>query len=191
MTDVNKNPEDNVNIYPRLSNVENIVLNNTNKINNTNRREFVLYVVDENMKRLNRYILDNEKKAVVLQKTSDILSYSSICLNTIGVGATTAGFGTALSGLGIIVAVPLGIVAATSGFIGGICNVIHTKLSKKVVSKLTKLKTIYDLRTRVNILYAKSINDDVLDEHEFKNLMFLMSEFEMRILSKYEDNKNK
>jgi len=176
MTDLNKTPVENLKIYPSLIKSE----------NNVNRKEFMLYVVDEHMKRLNKHIVTTENKVEKLRKTSNILSYSSTCFNALGVSSTSAGFATALSGLGIIVSVPLGIVAATSGFVGGVFCAINSKLSKKMLKKLTQLKNVYDVRTRLHLLYARSINDGVLNENEFRNLMGLMTEFESIIMSKYE-----
>ena len=149
------------------------------------RRDFMLYVIDENMKRLNKHILMVESRVEKMRKTTKTLSNTSVCLNTLGVSSTSAGFVSALSGIGIIVSVPLGITAAASGLVGGILGALNNNISKNMMNKLIKLKNVYDVRTRLHLLYVKSINDGVLDESEFRNIMSLMTEFENIITEKY------
>ncbi len=149
------------------------------------RKDFMIYVVDENMKRLNKHILMAESRVEKMRKTTKTLSNTGVCLNTFGVGCTSAGFISALSGIGILVSVPLGITAAASGLVGGILGALNNNISKNMTNKLIKLKNVYDVRTRLHLLYVKSINDGALDENEFRNIMFLMTEFENIITQKY------
>jgi len=151
----------------------------------SDRKDFMLYVVDENMKRLNKHILMVESRVEKMRKTTKTLSNTSLCLNTLGVSSTSAGFITALSGIGIPVSVPLGITAAASGLVGGILGALNNSISKNMTKKLIKLKYVYDVRTKLHLLYVKSINDGVLDEREFKNIMGLMTEFENIVTEKY------
>jgi hypothetical protein len=175
----------NRNLYPILeesSNIKNIVetnKNNSKTVKTTSRSEFVNYVVDENMKKMNRIINSSESRSNKMKKAVDILAYTTMCLNTVGVGASASGFGTAISGFGIPVAIPLGIIAATAGLFSGICSVVQTKLSEKVIKKSEQMKDIYEIRTKINMMYSKGIADDFLDETEFKNLMNLMIDFDL------------
>jgi len=114
-----------------------------------------------------------------MKKAVDVLAYTTMCLNTVGVGASASGFGTAVSGIGIPVAIPLGVIAATAGLFSGICSVIQTKLSEKVIKKSDKMKNIYEIRTKINMMYSKGVADNFLDETEFKNLMNLMTDFDL------------
>ena len=148
------------------------------KMIRNSRKEFTMYVIEENMKKINQKILKSEKKVYSMRRVSDALLYFGSCFNALAVGASATGLGTTASGVGVVVGIPLGIVAATSGLFGAVCNAVQAKLMKKSIEKTERLSGSYDLRTKVHLIYAKSIQDNVIDEGEFQNLMFLMNEFD-------------
>lgn len=193
MTDVNKNYDEKTPscpMYPELSNVENILRGRYDR-NPTReekpvlaRNQFINYVVDENMKKINKQMIKSEKKVDSLQKVSERLAFCGMWFNALGVGASTAGFGSALSGVGVVATIPLGAIAASSGLIGGICSAVSEKINKMMLKKIDRLKMIYEAKTKLNNTYLKCLRDDVIDDGEFRELSDLMYEFETNVLCK-------
>lgn len=167
-----------VSMYPTIDNITEDSNIEAAKMVRNSRKEFTLYVIDENMKKINQKILKSEKKVYSMRRASDALLYAGSCFNAVGVGASATGLGTTVSGVGIVAGIPLGIIAATSGLVGAVCNAVQAKLTKKSLEKMQRLSTSYDIRTKVHLIYAKSAQDNVIDETEFKNLMYLMNEFD-------------
>jgi len=169
-------------LYPTIENISEDSTIEAAKMVRNSRKEFTMYVIDENMKKINQKILKSEKKVYLMRRASDALLYTGSCFNALAVGASATGLGTAASGVGIAVGIPLGIVAATSGLVGAVCNAVQAKLTKKSIEKMESLSASYDIRTKVHLIYAKSIQDNVIDETEFKNLMYIMNEFDRGIV---------
>lgn len=146
----------------------------------TSRKQFLYYVVDNQMNKVTEYVSRKEKKIRKMNAAITVLDIISTTSSAISVGSSTTAFATAITGVGVVVAIPIGILASISGLVGFTSVALVIKLNKLVSKNTDRLTLAYNAKSSMEQQIGIALTDSCIDSEEYKRVMATVNAFENR-----------
>jgi len=147
-------------------------------ISNLTGENFRLYKVNMVLSQLdneNKHYEHVRKKYVRIRSVFHVVAISTGSLSAI---LTSAGIGTSLTGPGLVVGIPLSGVAALFGLVSAGCGVLTKRITKKISKHEKTIQLIQTKKNTIDCLVSKALNNNEIDEGEFKFIMGELQKYE-------------
>jgi hypothetical protein len=119
-----------------------------------------------------------EKVRKKYARSRSIFHGLSVTAGTLSAILTTGGIATTLTGPGLIVGIPLSAVGGFFGIVSASCGMVTKKLNKKVSKHEKTIQLIISKKDTISDKVSKALNDDKIDEIEFKHIMYELTKYE-------------
>ena len=158
-------------LYPDLSSVSERLINEKIQANNkfNNNINIIKDIRNYNETETNNY----NKKLSRYKNYINVAEITEIVLSSIATTATTTS--VAITGIGLPYSIPTASAAAT------VCGSLSKRINPKIKNKIIKYSQMYILNKqfcdKFNKLYTKSMNDNKIDNDEYKELVKVYEEY--------------